>query len=154
LPIPRAIQGRWAVFGSRREEELMRTEAFVPSATSCAIVLAAIVAAAAIGASSPALALCGVVPSGSSAAAHGSPSPNAGTHSGPTASTHGVSSSSCQSMTNRTVTANVAGGGLAGIHPIMVKTGVIHQNVQTNNLQKTTHTGSTNTKPVRVPKKT
>jgi hypothetical protein len=57
-------------------------------------------------------------------------------------------------MTNKTVTANVAGGGLGGIHPVTIKTGVVQKNVQTNNLQKITHTGSTNTKSVHVPKKT
>jgi hypothetical protein len=130
----------------------MRTEAFLPSATSCAIVLAAIVATAAIGAPGPAFAACGVS-SGSPSTGIRPAGASTGVHVG-AGSTHGVSSSSCPSMTNKTVTANVAGGGLAGIHPITVKTGVIHQNVQTNNLQKTTHIGSTNTKPVRVPKKT
>jgi hypothetical protein len=130
----------------------MRTEAFLRPATSCAIVLAAIVAAAAIGASGPALAACGVS-SGSSTGVH-PVGANTGVHVGATGSTRGVSSSACPSMTNKTVTANVAGGGLGGIHPVTIKTGVVQKNVQTNNLQKITHTGSTNTKSVHVPKKT
>jgi len=130
----------------------MRTEAFLRPATSCAIVLAAILAAAAIGAPGPALAACGVS-SGSSTGIHPAGA-STGVHVGATGSTHGVSSSSCPTRTNTTVTANVAGGGLGGIHPVTVKTGVIHQNAQTNNLQKITHTGSTNIKSVRVAKKT
>ncbi|MBV8105173.1 MAG: hypothetical protein JO223_11220 [Hyphomicrobiales bacterium] len=131
----------------------MRTETFLPPVTSCAIVLAAIVVAAAVGAPGPALAACGVS-SGTPSTGIRPAGANTGTHAGATGSTHGVSSSSCPSMTNKTVTTNIAGGGLGGMHPLSVKTGVIHQNVQTNNLHTTTHTGTTNTKSVRVPKKT
>ena len=93
----------------------MRTKVFLRPATSRAVVLAAIVAAAAIGASGPALAMCGVS-SGSSIGSVHSPSSNAnaGTHVGATGSTHGTSSSSCPTMSNKTVTASVGGSGLRG----------------------------------------
>jgi hypothetical protein len=87
----------------------MRTKAFLRPA-SCAVALAAFVAAAAIGAPGPALAAsCGVVSSGSSVGSVHPPSTTVNTHSGATAgSTHG--SSSCGTPLTKTVTASVAGG--------------------------------------------
>jgi hypothetical protein len=92
----------------------MRTKVFLRPATSRAVVLAAIVAAAAIGASGPALAMCGVSSGTPSTGAVGVPSSNAGVHVGATGSTHGTSSSSCPTMSNKTVTASVGGSGLRG----------------------------------------
>ncbi len=91
----------------------MRTEAFLRPATSCAIALAAIVAAAAVGAPGPAFAACGVS-SGSSTGIVHAPSSNAGVHAGATGSTHGTSSSSCSTMSNKTVTASVSGSSIRG----------------------------------------
>jgi hypothetical protein len=130
-------------FGLRREEELMRTKAFLRPTTSCAVALAAFVAAAAIGAPRPALAASCGVSSGSSIGSVHSPSSNAnaGTHSGATGSTHGTSSSSCSTMSHTTVTASVGGSGLRGTALIGGTSGGHHEHEHhASNLGPNSHT--------------
>jgi hypothetical protein len=91
----------------------MRTKAFLRPATSCAVALAAIVAAAAIGAPGPAFAgSCGVSSGTPSTGISGPPSSNAGVHVG-APSTHGTNPSSC-ATTHNTVTASVGTGSIRG----------------------------------------
>jgi hypothetical protein len=106
-------------FGLRCEEELMRTKAFLRPATSCAIALAAIVAAAAVGAPGPAFAAkCGGVSSSPHISANSGV--QSGVKSGATAASGSIATtpiSSCPSTANTVISAPhaaVPSGGLGG----------------------------------------
>jgi hypothetical protein len=127
----------------------MRTKAYrFPTMCSAA----AIIATAAIGASGPAFAACGVS-SGVQSGVH--TGVGTGVKSGVTGSTHGTSASSCPSRTNATITANSAmpGGGVAGAH-ILTHNNLAqtHHNLQTTNLQTPTRTTSKTANKANKPK--
>ncbi len=114
-------------------------------------VLAAIIASAAIGASGPAFAACGVS-SGGQTGIHPA-TVGTGVKSGVTGSTHGASPSACPSRTNATITTNgsiLRGASGAGPHVYAHNSlTAAHHNMQTTNLQ--TPIGTTN-KTAKKPK--
>jgi hypothetical protein len=126
----------------------MRTKTSRFPATCTATVLAAIIATAAIGASGSAFAACGVS-SGAQTGVH-TASVGTGVKTGVAGSTHGIPSSSCPSMTNRTITANASalGGGVAGAH-IYTHSGLTstNHNLQTTHLQTPTRITNKTAKP-------
>ncbi len=132
----------------------MRTKASIRAATSGAI-FAAIFAAAAIGGSGPALALCGVS-SSSGTGIKPVNTGNGGLHSGVTGSTHGTSPSSCATMTSATkLTGSTLGGGFTGAHFYThTATGGTHHSFEASSLQTTdsSHTFTAHNKTFQKPK--
>jgi hypothetical protein len=131
----------------------MRTNASSFPAVCSATVLAAIIATAAIGASGPAFAACGVSSGVKAAVVHPASNGMAGVNTGNSGSTGGTPASACPSRTNTTITANASAlrAGLPGAHI------VTHNNLTAThpNPQTTAHlqtpTGTTN-KTAKKPK--